>query len=163
MLFAIFSILVLLFGFVLLFGAPYLPTQRKQTQAALDLLDLKPGQTFYELGCGDGRVLKQAAQRGLNVVGYELNPILVLVAYVYTWKHRKQTQIVWGSFWNADISKADGVFVFLLDRFMPRLDKKLQAEHGKSLALVSYTFKIPGRKATAYQDGVFLYLYNKPT
>lgn len=152
-------ILVGLFGFVLLFGAPYLPTKRKQTQTALDLLNLKPGQTLYELGCGDGRVLKQAAQRGFNVVGYELNPLLVIFAKFYTWKYRKQVRIVWGNFWKADLSQADGVFVFLLDRFMVKLDHKLNSEVKKNTKLVSFAFKIPGKKATKVKHGIFLYQY----
>jgi len=34
-------IVILPFGSVLLFGAPYLPTRKKQANQALDLLDLK--------------------------------------------------------------------------------------------------------------------------
>jgi hypothetical protein len=45
---------VMFFGFVILFGAPYLPTLKPQTNAALDLLDLKPGQTLLELGLWPG-------------------------------------------------------------------------------------------------------------
>lgn len=159
MIFAVFSVLVLLFGFVLLFGAPYLPTRKKQTEAALDLLDLKKGETLYELGCGDGRVLKLAARRGLQAVGYELNPLLVLIAWLHTYRYRKQVKVVWGNFWRADLSRADGVFVFLLDRFMDKLDKKLAREVRKPLKLVSFAFKIPDKKIEKYRDGMFLYKY----
>lgn len=157
----LFGTLVLLFGFVLLFGAPYLPTQRKQAQTALDLLDLKPGQTLYELGCGDGRVLRQAAERGLRVVGYELNPLLVLTARVYTWQYRNTVKVVWGNFWRADLTAADGVFVFLLDRYMKQFDVKLQqiSTPDKALPVVSYAFKIPGKKPEKSRDGLFLYRY----
>lgn len=159
MLFIALCVLILLFGFVVLFGAPYLPTKQAQTQAALDLLNLKPGQTLYELGCGDGRVLKQAAQRGLNVVGYELNPVLVICAWLYTWRYRKQVRIVWGNFWQADLSKADGVFVFLIDRFMVKLDHKLKIQSKKPVKLASFAFKIPGKKPIKSRDGIFLYQY----
>ncbi len=159
----LFGIVVLLFGFVLLFGAPYLPTQRKQAQTALDLLDLQPGQTLYELGCGDGRVLRQAAERDLRAVGYELNPILVLVARVYTWRYRKSVKIVWGNFWRADLSAADGVFVFLLDRYMQQFDDKLKQRStlsdSKTLPVVSYAFKVPGKKPKRARNGLFLYMY----
>ena len=49
------------FAAVLLVGAPYLPTLRPQVLTGLDLLHLKKGQTMLELGCGDGRVLLEAA------------------------------------------------------------------------------------------------------
>lgn len=70
---------IIIFGFVILFGAPYLPTLKPQIKIALDMLDLQPGQTLIEIGSGDGRVLKAAAERGWNAVGYELNPVLVEV------------------------------------------------------------------------------------
>jgi SAM-dependent methyltransferase len=150
---------IALFGFVLAFGAPYLPTRRRETLAALKLLDLKKGQTLYDLGCGDGRVLKLAARQGLKGVGYELNPLLVLVAKLNTYKYRKQVKIVWGNFWKADLSSADGVFVFLLERFMRRLDKKMQREAHRPVKLVSFAFTIPDKKVEKSVDGLYLYKY----
>lgn len=159
MIFLLFACIVLLFGFVLLFGAPYLPTKKVQIDTALNLLDLKPGNTLYEFGCGDGRVLKAAAQRDLYAVGYELNPILVVVAYIVTWKYRKRVHIVWGNFWKADVSEADGVFVFLLDKYMKQLDRKLIKEGKKGLRLASFAFKIPAKKVVTEKQGIFLYRY----
>ena len=62
--------LILIFGYVILFGAPFLPTLKNQIEAIFELLDLKEGQTLIELGSGDGRILLEAAKRGINVVGY---------------------------------------------------------------------------------------------
>lgn len=70
------AVLILCFGGVLLFGAPYLPTLTPQVQAALELCKLQSGDTLLELGCGDGKVLIAAAERGATVIGYELNPLL---------------------------------------------------------------------------------------
>src|SRR6185437_14338154 len=125
-LFAVILVLVLSFGGVLLRGAPYLPTLDAQGRAALELLDLKPGQTLLELGSGDGKMLVLAAQAGLNVVGIELNPFLVVVSWLRTWRYRRQVRIIWGDFWKVKWPVCDGVFVFLLDRFMPKLDKRMR-------------------------------------
>jgi 16S rRNA A1518/A1519 N6-dimethyltransferase RsmA/KsgA/DIM1 with predicted DNA glycosylase/AP lyase activity len=157
--FLFFSGLVLVFGFVLLFGAPYLPTQRKQSEIALDLLDLKKGQTLFEFGCGDGRVLKLAAKRGLNVVGYELNPVLALIARINTLRYSKRVKVVWGDFWRADLENADGVYVFLIERFMLKLHKKFQEEPSQPIKLVSYAFKIPDKKPLRSKKGMYLYKY----
>lgn len=156
--FAIILLLAAGFGGVLLVGAPYLPTLSRQVETALDLLDLKSGQTLLELGCGDGKVLVAAARRGLQVVGYELNPFLVVVARVRTWRYRRQVRVVWGDFWRADWPAAEGVFVFLLDKFMPRLDRRLQA-FNRPVRLVSFAFIIPGRQPVEQKDGLFLYEY----
>lgn len=149
-------VIVALFASVLLVGAPYLPTMRRQSEAALDILELKKGQTLLELGSGDGTVLIVAAKRGLNVVGVELNPMLVAFSWVRTRKYRKQVRIIWGNFWSKPWPEADGVFVFLLDKFMPKLDERMRT-YKKPLA--SIAFKIPGRTADAEKDGVFLYKY----
>ena len=135
-----------------------MPTLKPQIAAALDLADLKPGQMLLELGCGDGRVLRAAAKRGVHGVGYELNPILVVVARLYTWRYRKQVKIVWGDFWRAEWPRTDAVFVFLLDKYMEKLDKTIvQKQSGHKVKLVSFAFQIPGKKPVKQQSGLFLY------
>jgi SAM-dependent methyltransferase len=155
--------LTLCFGFVLLYGAPYLPTLTPQVDAALDMVDLQPGQTLLELGCGDGKVLIAAAARGWNVVGYELNPLLALLAWLRTRRCGGRVTVVCGNFWNRKWPPADGIFVFLLDRFMTRLDTKIaqlpRRPGGVPIKLVSFAFQIPDRKPDARRGGVFLYLY----
>lgn len=138
-------------------GAPYVPTLDAQAQAALELLSLKPGQTLLELGSGDGKVLVAASRAGLNVVGIELNPFLVVLSWLRTRRYRRQVRIIWGDFWRVDWPPCDGVFTFLLDRFMPRLDTRMQKVHRP---LVSFAFQIPGRQPDAAQAGVYLYRYN---
>jgi SAM-dependent methyltransferase len=158
-LFLFLLLLILLFGFVVFFGAPYLPTLKTQADEALKLLDLKPGQTLLELGCGDGRVLRLAAEQGCTAVGYELNPLLVLAARIRTWRHRKNVRVVWGNYWTAKWPPADGIFVFLLDKYMNKLDKKIIQEYKESVKLVSFAFKVPGKVAAKESKGLYLYEY----
>jgi len=152
--------LIFMFSFVVLFGAPYVPTLRRQQRAALELLNLKPGQVFYDLGCGDGRLLIAAAQAGYRAVGYEINPLLAGLAYLRTRRYGGRVKVVWGNFWRADIANADAVFVFLIERHMRRLDKYLKRQFpDKPVKVVSYAFKIPKRKILAERGAVFLYQY----
>lgn len=152
--------LVLLFGFVVFVGPPYLPTLRKQIDAGLDLLDLKEGETLLELGSGDGRVMLAAAKRGLKVVGIELNPILVLTSYLVTFRYRSQVRIIWGSYWGAPWPRADAIFTFMLPRYMGKLDERIHKWRPESTTRVaSFAFAIPGKEPVAERDGVFLYEY----
>lgn len=154
-------LLTFCFGFVLLYGAPYIPTLNKQMAAALDLVDLKKGQTMLELGCGDGKVLLAAAERGYTVVGYELNPILALIAWARTRRYGRQVKVVWGNFWQRKWPEADGIFVFLLAKFMVKLDMAITAQPNRPIKLVSFAFQIPGKEPEKVKDGIYLYVYEK--
>ena len=161
----IFIIVILLilvcFAFVLLFGAPYLPTLKQQQAEALKMLDLKRGETLLELGCGDGRMLVTAAKQGINGVGYELNPIIFLIAKVVTFKYRRLVRVEYGNFWHKKWPPTDGIYVFLHTRFMNKLDNKvIQQYNGKKIKLVSYAFPIVTKRAITEKNALFLYEYN---
>lgn len=152
-------VLVACFGGVLAFGAPYLPTLKPQIKQAIQLAELKPGQTLLELGCGDGRVLRAAACQGINVVGYELNPLLALLAWLRTRRYRKHVTIVWGDFWRQEWPPAEAIFVFLLPRYMSRLDKAIVRYRQRPVRLISFAFKIPGKRPALQQNGLLVYDY----
>lgn len=154
------TLIIICFAVVLLVGAPYVPTLKKQQQDALDLLQLHPGQTLLELGSGDGRMLRAAAEKGIKAVGYELNPILVVISYVFCFKYRHLISIHWGNFWQKDWPVTDSIYVFLLQKYMPALDTKITQEYvGKNVKVVSYAFEIPGKKPIKVKDALYLYEY----
>lgn len=156
--------LILGFGLVVLVGAPYVPTLRKQVDEAFELLDLKPGQTLVELGSGDGRLLRAAAERGVYAIGYELNPILVMYSM---WRHvnyRRFITVHWGSYWHKPLPVTDGIYVFLLQKYMPKLDTKIAQDKqkwdtSKPVKVVSFGFAIPGKKSLKERNGLRLYSY----
>lgn len=149
-----------MFGFVILFGAPYLPTLREQQSAALDLLDLKGGQTLVELGSGDGRMLIAAAKKGIKAVGYELNPVLVVYSWLITRRYGSLVRVRLANFWRVKLPECDGIYVFLLDRYMSKLHKKITQEISSSVKLVSFAFQIPKVKHKTEKSGLYLYIFN---
>lgn len=154
-------VIIICFAAVVLFGAPYVPTLSPQVKTALELADLKKGQTLLELGCGDGKVLLAAAKQGINVVGYELNPLLALVAWLRTRRYRRQVKVIWGDFWRKPWPEAEAIFTFLLPKYMEKLNKKvIQYEH-KPVKLVSFAFTIPDRTPAKEKNNVYLYKYGK--
>lgn len=152
-------LIVLAFGLVVFVGPPYLPTFKKQTETALDLLDLKEGETLLELGSGDGRVMLAAAQRGWKVVGIEINPILVVVSLLVTWRYRSQVRVIWGSYWGRPWPRADAIFTFMLPKYMSRLGERIAKwlPEGKKVRLASFAFVIPDKEPIDKRDGVLLY------
>lgn len=154
-------LVILCFGFVILLGPPWVPTLTPQAKRALDMIDLKPGDTLLELGSGDGKILLDAARRGWNAVGVELNPILVVISRLRTWRYRKQVKVKWGNLWETKTwPQAEGIFVFILPKYMPKLDKKVTQWHKSSVKLVSFAFAIPGKETISqHKSGVYLYEY----
>jgi len=152
-------VLIICFGGVVLFGAPYVPTLTPQVRAALELAAARRGDTLLELGCGDGKVLIAAAEQGLNVIGYELNPLLAVLAWLRTRRYRGRVRVIWGNFWWFSWPPAEVIFVFLLPRYMAKLDKKIVQYKHKPVKLVSFAFEVPGRRASRQKGGVFLYDY----
>jgi hypothetical protein len=152
-------IAILLFGLVVFFGAPYLPTLDKRVDDALDMLDLKEGQTMLELGSGDGRLLIAAAKQGIYSIGYELNPLLWMYSIIKSWRYRKYVKIYCRNYWQVEWPKADGMYVFLLQPYMKRLDERLKQYPHKPLKLVSFAFFIEGSKPLQESRGMRLYKY----
>jgi len=155
----IIAVIVICFGVVVIFGAPYVPTLKPQVRTALELAALKKGQTMLELGCGDGKVLVAAARKGINTVGYELNPLLAAVAWLRTRRYRRQVTVIWGDYWRKEWPPAAAIFTFLLPKYMEKLDKKITRYDHKPVRLVSFAFRIPGKQAVREQNGVYLYTY----
>lgn len=154
------AVFFMLFTFVIMFGAPFLPTLKAEVPKAVDLLGLKKGEMLLELGCGDGRVLREAAKRGINGTGYELNPLLCAVAWLRTRGLPGKVTIHCANYWNMSWKQADGIFTFLLKPYMDKLDKKIIQECRKSVKLVSYAFTIEGKKPAKKVGALFLYIYH---
>ena len=151
----------LFFFFVVLRGAPYVPTHRPSVERALDMLKAPKGSRLIDLGSGDGVFLKAAAERGYYVVGYEINPFLCLISYIRCWRYRDRVSVRWRDFWLTRMpGDTDAVFVFLAGPYLKKLHKKLKAERTKSLKVVSYGYLIPGAgEPVKSVDALHLYQY----
>ncbi|MGH7195669.1 MAG: class I SAM-dependent methyltransferase [Candidatus Saccharimonadales bacterium] len=151
-------ILIILFASAILFGAPFLPTLKKRVPDALALLDLKPGQTLLELGSGDGRIMKAAAKQGIKVIGYEINPLLVLWSMFVNLPYRKLVTIHCRNYWHVPLPPTDAIYVFLLNPYMKKLDKKIVQEIKQPIKVVSFAFAFPDHKPIKQLNGQMLYL-----
>jgi hypothetical protein len=82
---------------------------------------------------------------------------------VRTRHYGNQVTVVWGDFWTKPWPKAEGIFVFLLDSYMEKLDTKIMQskhKHVKKVKLVSFAFQIPGKMPVAERHGIYLYTYH---
>lgn len=140
--FWIFFAVVMLFGFVVFRGAPYVPTQRKYLIAAFSkLYQLKPGDVLIDVGSGDGRVLRLAAPIVKRAVGYELNPALVLISRLLSRKQRNvETRLT--DFWLAKLpNDLTVVYAFSVSRDIKKLTQKIERQAtktGHDIKLITY-------------------------
>src|SRR3989344_7989781 len=147
-------------GFALggILGAPWVPSFRKDIGVILDDSRLGKGDLLIELGCGDGRLVAAAAARGIQVIGYEINPLLWLIAATRTLRY-KNAHIRLGNFWNKDWSQADAVVTFLIPRSMGKIETKAAKELKTGSRLISYVFPLPNKKPAQKRERWFVYKY----
>src|SRR3954453_14317961 len=96
--------------------APYVSSPFHAVDRMLELAALKPGDTLYDLGAGDGRIVISAAHRyGVQAVGLEMNEELVKSANDRLSKFGLQDRAkgVQGDLLQADLAPADVVVIFL--------------------------------------------------
>lgn len=155
--------LVLLFGFVVLRGAPYVPTHRKQLNRAFDELYQVSDKDFVvDLGSGDGIVLLQAARRGAQGVGYELNPLLVLIANFRLRGHKARTQVADYLALKQLPPETTLVYAFTTGHSIESIHRKMLAwSTHQDLYFISYGFRIEGKKPLRSIGPMVLYHYQK--
>lgn len=158
-------------------GAPYKAMQRECVDVLFDRV-LGPwaqqtrgggaaalgGLRFVDLGSGDGRLVRTAAQRGMPAVGYELNPYLVLLSRMRMTSATEQMApaVRWANLWDADLRTADVVTVYGRsgDNMMQRLVEKCEAELPQKAVVVSYLQDMPGWDRILVMDVNGLKLYD---
>jgi len=140
--------LVLPFALVIARGAPYLPTRKDKLDELLDKLNVAENQLMLDLGSGDGSVLAYVAKHyQMRGLGYELNPFLVLISRLRLLKYRKLVKIKYADFWSKDIpNDVEYIFIFLMPKFIARLNSYLENEISKPIILISYAFEVPKMK-----------------
>ncbi|MGD8991497.1 MAG: class I SAM-dependent methyltransferase, partial [Desulfobacterales bacterium] len=66
-------------------GALYVSTSRAKISAFINAVPMTSDHKLVDLGCGDGRVLREAQKRyGVRAVGYEINPLAYLKARLFS-------------------------------------------------------------------------------
>ena len=103
--------------------------------------------------------MRAAAIRGAKAVGYEINPILVLVSRILS--RSQLIKIRFGDFWYAEFPRETTIiYTFGESRDISRMYEKAELTavmHEKELYFMSFGFKVPNVKHVKY-DGTF-YLY----
>jgi len=157
-------LIIILFSFAYAFfrAIGWIPMWSKDVATVIKLADLKPGDKFCDLGCGEGKVVVAAAKNGAQAVGYELSLLLYIIAKIRSWFSRGKVQIKFRDFWLVDLSEMDAVFFFLIPRIFPKMKEKLERELKPGARVVIYVWPMKGwqpEKVVKRENGPAIYLY----
>lgn len=151
--------------------APYVNSPTSVVERMLTLANLKPGETLYDLGSGDGRVVIAAASKyGAKAVGIELSERLVKNSSekIKEAGLEEKVSVVHANLLDADISKADVVTLYLLRDSNDLVRPKLESSLKPGARVVSHDYEIRGwkpikvDKPEANHREHVLYLYEMP-
>lgn len=124
-------------------GAPFVPTPMARVEKMLALAKVKKGEKVYDIGCGDGRMVYVAANDyGANAVGYELSPLVYVLARIRKYFWRSKARIEFTDFRYRNLGDADVIVCYLLPESLARLQPKLENELKKGARVISYAFAI---------------------
>ncbi len=168
MLYNLFLILLLIFIAIFtliagISGAPSVLSPKKITPKVIKALKIKRGRIYYDLGAGDGRILKAMVKNNGVAIGFEYTPFTYLLAKLKTWgKKHKNIKVLWKNFYKTHYKHAHGIFCFLSPQAMMRLEEKFEEELKIGSRVVSYAFPLPNKKPNQIiktKGCAYLYVY----
>ena len=128
----------------------WIPTPDAMVVKMLDFAKVTTRDYVIDLGSGDGRNVIAAARRGARALGVEFNPDLVELSRraAATAGVAEKARFVQGDMYEADISQATVMILFLITENLRKLTPRL-LDLRPGTRIVSNSFDIPGWRADA--------------
>ncbi|MFA6271670.1 MAG: class I SAM-dependent methyltransferase [Patescibacteria group bacterium] len=153
-------------------GAPWVPTKKKDLDRLINLAEIKDGESVYELGSGDGRILFEIAKRfKVSAIGVEIS----FLPYVYSkiksqvmntkivHKMKGRVLIKYRNLFQQSLNSADLVICFLMPKSITELEAKFSSELKKGAKVISYVFPlksyVPIAVSKPEKSSIAIYLY----
>jgi SAM-dependent methyltransferase len=170
---------------------PYVPATNKQLSNVFKAIKNFSGKRnlttiskqphkLIDLGSGDGRIVFEAAKRGYQATGVELNSVLVAYSKLRTlthWSELKKEATAEGlkssklyrptfrraDLWKVDMSEYDVIVVFGVQEMMAELAVKLKKEMQNDTLIVSCRYPIEAYKSIYNLDDELdsVWIYDK--
>jgi SAM-dependent methyltransferase len=134
--------------------APYVVTPYEVVDEMLRLAGVGPDDTVFDLGCGDGRIVIEAARRhGARGVGIDLDPARIEEATAAARRAGVSERVRFAvqDLFETDFSSATVVTLYLFPEMNAKLRPKLARDLKPGSRIVSHQFGIEG---WAPDDGV---------
>ncbi len=125
----------------------YIPTEPEYVDGFFELAKITSEDVVYDLGCGDGRLLFAALEKGAKwAVGIDIDPKRIEIARKAATRKgvAGKVSFIEGDALQADLRDATVVFCYLLDTASKALRPKFEAELRKGTRVVMESFPVPG-------------------
>ena len=121
----------------------YVPTPQEVVDEMLKVTAVGKSDVVYDLGCGDGRLVITAAKMGARGVGIDINPVRIKEAEENAQAAGVKDRVTFrnGDIFEADVSRASVVTLYLLTSTLDRLLPKLRKELKPGTRIVSHDFR----------------------
>ena len=145
----------------------FVPTPNEVVTKMLEMARVTAKDIVYDLGCGDGRIVITAAQKhGARGVGIDIDPQRIREAQenASRGKVTDKVRFVQADLFEADISEATVVTLYLLTDLNLKLRPKLMSDLKPGTRVVSHAFAMGDWKPESSErvDGSSVYLWRIP-
>lgn len=136
----------------LIADAPFVPVPKKIAKRVAELAYLPAGGAFYDLGSGDGRVVRAVAKAHQErvCIGVEKAPLPGLLAFLVTSRRAfPNARFIRQDFREVSLTGGTCVFLYLFPEAMQVLAEKLTAELPPGARIISCDFTFSDRTPAA--------------
>jgi hypothetical protein len=141
------------------------PSRERWIRKALAQAQVEPDDVVVDLGAGDGRVLRIAAgEFEARAVGYEVEPLHCAVGWLGALFSGmlNRVSIRNKDLYQADLSQADVVFLYLNPTFIKNLRQPLRQQLSPGARVVSLDFPVEGWEPSKVDIGHLIFTYQMP-
>jgi ribosomal protein L11 methylase PrmA len=145
---------------------PFVPTPQEVVDKMIELAGVKKGDTLYDLGSGDGRIVITAAKKGARAVGFEIDGDLIKQSRDSIQKEGVQNlaEIRQQDILTVDLSPASVITMYLLPDVNLKLRPNILSQLKPGSRVVSHAFDMGDWKPdkTERINGRTIYLWTVP-
>ena len=123
--------------------APWVPSRGRDLKRIFKLADLKPGQIFYDLGCGNGKIVIYAANNyKVKAIGLEISLPLYLICKIRQFFNRgAELEFKLKNLFKENLAAADVIYLFGMPHVLnEKFCLKLKQELRPGTKIISYSF-----------------------
>ena len=144
----------------------FVPTPDEIVDTMLKMAGVTAKDTVYDLGCGDGRIVIAAAKKGARGVGIDIDPERIKEANANAKAAgvADKVRFIRGDLFEANISEATVVTLYLLTDLNLKLRPKLMKDLNPGTRVVSHAFNMGDWKPEKQETirGTTVYLWRIP-